>query len=166
MYLDTLQPDSLARIRELEVGQGVQPQAATTPILEPPKFITHISNITQLVEGQSAHFEARLTPVNDPNLTVSSSSSCFIFTPLLLFCWNYCIWHITVTVCRWISWWSSKKLYFPRREITGKIKIYSTIQHTLAICGSFILGSHSQMLKLLGSSGNNRVRRTSDRGKV
>jgi len=70
VYLDTLQPDSLARIRELEVGQGVQPQAPTTPILEPPKFITHISNITQLVEGQSAHFEARLTPVNDPNLTV------------------------------------------------------------------------------------------------
>lgn len=91
MYLDTLQPDSLARIRELEVGQGVQRQEPTTPILEPPKFITHISNITQLVEGQSAHFEARLTPVNDPNLTVGSSCSFFIFTPLLLLCWNSCI---------------------------------------------------------------------------
>lgn len=86
VYLDTLQPDSLARIRELEVGQGVQPQAPTTPILEPPKFITHISDITKLVEGQSAHFEARLTPVNDPNLTVGSSCSCFIFTPLQLLC--------------------------------------------------------------------------------
>lgn len=70
MYLDSLQPDSLARIRELEVGQGGQPQTPTTPVLEPPKFITHISDVTQLVEGQSAHFEARLTPVNDPNLTV------------------------------------------------------------------------------------------------
>ncbi|XP_033606475.1 titin isoform X1 [Cryptotermes secundus] len=70
VYLDSLQPDSLARIRELEVGQGGQPQAPATPVLEPPKFITQISNVTQLVEGQSAHFEARLTPVNDPNLTV------------------------------------------------------------------------------------------------
>jgi hypothetical protein len=70
VYLDSLQPDSLARIRELEVGQGGQAQTPTTPVLEPPKFITHISDVTQLVEGQSAHFEARLTPVNDPNLTV------------------------------------------------------------------------------------------------
>ena len=101
VYLDTLQPDSLARIRELEVGQGVQPQTPTTPVLEPPKFITHISNITQLVEGQSAHFEARLTPVNDPNLTVSSSSTCLIFTQFLLLCWNYCIWNITGAVFRW-----------------------------------------------------------------
>lgn len=76
VYLDTLQPDSLARIRELEVGQ-VQPQAPAAPVLEPPKFITHISNITQLVEGQSAHFEARLTPVNDPNLTVGSNCCCY-----------------------------------------------------------------------------------------
>lgn len=93
MYLDTLQPDSLARIRELEVGQGVQPQAPTTPILEPPKFITHISNITQLVEGQSAHFEARLTPVNDPNLTVGSTvvvlvsvlPHCFCFVEITVY---------------------------------------------------------------------------------
>ncbi|PSN37209.1 Titin, partial [Blattella germanica] len=69
VYLDSLQPDSLARIRELETAGG-QPLTPTTPVLEPPKFITHISDITQLVEGQSAHFEARLTPVNDPNLTV------------------------------------------------------------------------------------------------
>ncbi|XP_068082222.1 titin [Anabrus simplex] len=70
VYLDSLQPDSLARIRELEVGQGGPQQTPTTPVLEPPVFTKHITDITQLVEGQSAHFEARLTPVNDPNLTV------------------------------------------------------------------------------------------------
>lgn len=76
MYLDSLQPDSLAKIRELEVGQGGHTQAPTTPVLEAPKFITQISNVTQLVEGQSAHFEARLTPVNDPNLTVGTLYIC------------------------------------------------------------------------------------------
>lgn len=41
--------------------------------MEAPKFITQLTDISQLKEGQSAHFEARLTPVNDPNLTVSIS---------------------------------------------------------------------------------------------
>ena len=72
VFFDTLQPDSLAKIRELEAytaASGTQtPQA---PITEPPKFITQISDITQLKEGQSAHFEARLVPVNDPNMVVS-----------------------------------------------------------------------------------------------
>ncbi|XP_031367951.1 titin isoform X4 [Apis dorsata] len=70
VYLDSLQPDSLARIRELESYGGEQPTTPTTPVAEPPKFITQISDITKLVEGQSAHFEARLTPVNDPDLKV------------------------------------------------------------------------------------------------
>lgn len=39
-------------------------------ITEAPKFTTHIKEITNLVEGQSAHFEAYLTPTNDPNLKV------------------------------------------------------------------------------------------------
>lgn len=70
VYLDSLQPDSLARIRELESYTGEQATTPTTPVAEPPKFITQIVDITKLVEGQSAHFEARLTPVNDPDLKV------------------------------------------------------------------------------------------------
>ncbi|KAL6255452.1 hypothetical protein P5V15_013787 [Pogonomyrmex californicus] len=70
VYLDSLQPDSLARIRELESYAGEQATIPTTPIAEPPKFITQIVDITKLIEGQSAHFEARLTPVNDPDLKV------------------------------------------------------------------------------------------------
>lgn len=70
VYLDSLQPDSLAKIRELESFTGVQPPQVGTPVAEPPKFITQISDITKLVEGQSAHFEARLTPVTDPDLKV------------------------------------------------------------------------------------------------
>ncbi|KAI5701651.1 hypothetical protein M8J75_011738 [Diaphorina citri] len=70
VYLDSLQPESLARIRELENAQGQQPVAQAAPVAEAPKFITQISDVTQLKEGQSAHFEARLTPVTDPDLVV------------------------------------------------------------------------------------------------
>lgn len=70
VYIDSLQPDSLARIRELE-SYTEQPIPQTPVLMEAPKFVTQLSDITQLKEGQSAHFEARLTPVNDANLTVS-----------------------------------------------------------------------------------------------
>ncbi|XP_054275488.1 titin isoform X3 [Macrosteles quadrilineatus] len=69
VYLDTLQPDSLARIRELELG-ATPSQIPTSPVLEPPKFITQIKEVVNLKEGQSAHFEARLTPIHDPDLVV------------------------------------------------------------------------------------------------
>lgn len=70
VFTESLQPDSLAKIRELESYQVQQTQVQAAPVTEPPKFITQIADITKLVEGQSAHFEARLTPVNDPDLVV------------------------------------------------------------------------------------------------
>jgi titin len=70
VYLDSLHPDSLARIRELEAYTGDQRPEPSSPIAEPPKFITQIFDIPRLVEGQSAHFEARLTPVTDADLIV------------------------------------------------------------------------------------------------
>ncbi len=69
VYLDSLQPDSLAKIRALEEQSGSAP-TPQTPVQEAPKFTTQLADIARLVEGQSAHFEARLTPVNDPYLTV------------------------------------------------------------------------------------------------
>lgn len=70
VFFDSLQPDSLARIKELEsMGHGA-PQAPGSPTGEAPKFTKQISSLTKLVEGQSAHFEARLTPINDPELHV------------------------------------------------------------------------------------------------
>lgn len=71
VYLDTLQPTSLARIREMENATGYQVGTSTAPVLEAPKFTSQLIDITHLKEGQSAHFEARVTPVNDPNLVVS-----------------------------------------------------------------------------------------------
>jgi len=69
-----LQPTSLARIRELENATGQPVGLASSPTSEAPKFTTQLVDITSLKEGQSAHFEARVTPVNDPNLVVCSTT--------------------------------------------------------------------------------------------
>ena len=69
VYSDSLQPDSLAKIRALE-DQSINEQAPLVAASEAPKFVTQLTDIARLVEGQSAHFEARLTPVNDPLLMV------------------------------------------------------------------------------------------------
>ena len=70
VYTDSLQPASLDKIAALEGHRADLKPSDAGPTAEPPKFITHINNIDRLVEGQSAHFEARLRPINDPNLTV------------------------------------------------------------------------------------------------
>lgn len=70
VFYDSLQPDSLARIKELESAAGAAPKTPGSPVGEPPKFTKHITSLEKLVEGQSAHFEARLTPINDPDLHV------------------------------------------------------------------------------------------------
>lgn len=69
VYSDSLQPDSLAKIRALE-EQSLGEPAPMAAASEAPKFVTQLADIARLVEGQSAHFEARLTPVNDPLLMV------------------------------------------------------------------------------------------------
>lgn len=42
-----------------------------------PVFTVPLSNIDNLREGENAHFEARLTPTDDPNL--KASSICYYF---------------------------------------------------------------------------------------
>ena len=71
VFLDSLQPQSLQKISELEMAPQ-QPGAPAAAALEPPKFTTQIADISTMQEGHSAHFEARLTPVHDPDLTVSA----------------------------------------------------------------------------------------------
>lgn len=70
VYFDTLQPESLAKIRELESLAAGADKTPSSPTGEAPKFTKHIASLEKLVEGQSAHFEARLTPTTDPDLHV------------------------------------------------------------------------------------------------
>ena len=44
----------------------------------PPKFVTQVASTIEITEGQSAHFEARLTPTEDPNMKVSPTGHCNI----------------------------------------------------------------------------------------
>ena len=37
------------------------------------KFVTQVASKVEISEGQSAHFEARLTPTEDPNMKVGFS---------------------------------------------------------------------------------------------
>ena len=50
-------------------GGNVQPAMAKD--IGPPKFITAFTqSSTEMGEGQSTHMEAKLTPIEDPNLKV------------------------------------------------------------------------------------------------
>ena len=41
----------------------------------PPKFVTQLQSRIEISEGQSAHFEARLTPTEDPNMKVCQGNA-------------------------------------------------------------------------------------------
>ncbi|XP_015783235.1 titin isoform X1 [Tetranychus urticae] len=68
---DSLQPQSLGAIAALEGANTSFSRShvqVDSTLSAPPKFITQIVSLTGLVEGQSAHFEAQLSPPNDPYL--------------------------------------------------------------------------------------------------
>jgi len=64
-----LQPDAYAKILELEGFDKNRPEVSVPFNPQPPKF-TEPFQPQQLIEGQSAHFEARLIPIDDPDLEV------------------------------------------------------------------------------------------------
>ncbi|CAG0890532.1 unnamed protein product [Cyprideis torosa] len=68
VYSDSLQPDAWIKLKGFD-KEVIKPVEVPEK-LEPPKFTTQIQDIPQIAEGQSAHFEATLTPTNDPNLVV------------------------------------------------------------------------------------------------
>lgn len=63
--LQTLE-DSMIRRKETEVEE----KRGKAPV-----FTVPLSNIENLREGENAHFEARLTPTDDPNLKVRYDKS-------------------------------------------------------------------------------------------
>ena len=64
----------LEKIQTLEDSMIRNKEIKTTEITrQAPVFTSPLSNIDSLREGENAHFEARLTPVDDPRLTVSTN---------------------------------------------------------------------------------------------
>lgn len=61
----------MEKIKQLEGHQHFQrPEAEDPKTTQRPVFTAPLQNIDALAEGQTAHFECRLIPVNDPTLKV------------------------------------------------------------------------------------------------
>lgn len=70
LILESQQPDSLQKIRALEDHSRFARPEEPDQMFDKPNFGRPLRNLDELVEGQSAHLEATLTPVNDPTMRV------------------------------------------------------------------------------------------------
>lgn len=57
-------------LRHVERARPKHRDEEEEAVITAPKFHSPMKDLLQLKEGQSAHFETKLTPVNDPNLKV------------------------------------------------------------------------------------------------
>lgn len=70
IILDTQHPDGLEKIQKLESrGAQTRNEIAEVPIT-PPTFTTQLHGTTEILEGQTAHFEAQVEPIHDSNLKI------------------------------------------------------------------------------------------------
>ncbi|EYC08130.1 hypothetical protein Y032_0067g131 [Ancylostoma ceylanicum] len=68
IYTDPQHPESWQRIQELEAPK-MAPEEAPEQEHDAPKFLDPMDSLER-IEFQPAHFETRVTPVNDPNMVV------------------------------------------------------------------------------------------------
>ena len=66
--MDTLDAQRLQKIRELETVE-VKQEVEKEVVHEKPVFLTPLNNL-DLKEGEHAHLECRVEPINDPNLKI------------------------------------------------------------------------------------------------
>ena len=69
LYLDTMDEQRLQKINQLENYQRPAKEE-TEAVLQRPIFTTPLQSLENLKEGEHAHLECRLEPINDPNLKV------------------------------------------------------------------------------------------------
>lgn len=69
LYLDTLDAQRLQKIRELETVE-IKEEVEKEVIHQKPVFLTPLNNLDHLKEGEHAHLECRVEPINDPNLKI------------------------------------------------------------------------------------------------
>ena len=82
MHLDTEQhwlsnssqnPSALESIQNLEASKSLPPKTEEEEaILAPPIFVEHVNNVS-CKTGETAHFECKVEPKNDPLLDISKS---------------------------------------------------------------------------------------------
>lgn len=69
LYLDTMDEQRLKKIRDLENYERPQ-KVETEPQAQRPVFLTPLTSLENLKEGDHAHLECRVEPINDPNLKI------------------------------------------------------------------------------------------------
>lgn len=69
LYLDTLDAQRLQKIRELETVE-VKQEIEKEVVHQKPVFLTPLNNLDHLKEGEHAHLECRVEPINDSNLKI------------------------------------------------------------------------------------------------
>lgn len=67
--MDTLDAQRLQKIRELETVE-VKQEVEKEVVHQKPIFLTPLNNLDHLKEGEHAHLECRVEPINDPNLKI------------------------------------------------------------------------------------------------
>lgn len=67
---DTQHPNGLEKIRLLEAQGRPSRLEVEEPPAEPPRITADLRGTTDLMEGQTAHFECQVEPVHDPNLRI------------------------------------------------------------------------------------------------
>ena len=66
-------PSTLESIQNLEASKSLPPKAEEEEaVLAPPIFVEHVNNVS-CKTGETAHFECKVEPKNDPSLDISKS---------------------------------------------------------------------------------------------
>lgn len=69
LYLDTLDEQRLKKIQELERYERPKVTEEEKPG-QRPVFLTALTSLENLKDGDHAHFECRVEPINDADLTI------------------------------------------------------------------------------------------------
>lgn len=69
LQLETMDEQRLRKIRELEAYERPK-REEVEPQMQRPIFLTPLISLENLKEGEHAHLECRVEPINDPNLKI------------------------------------------------------------------------------------------------
>ena len=69
LLLDSQHPSSWSRIQELEAPRPIEEAPELGPYAK-PQFTQPLQSLADVAEGSMAVFQARVIPVNDPNLQI------------------------------------------------------------------------------------------------
>merc|ERR1719402_158301 len=70
LMLDSQHPEGWEKMRDLEARRHVARLEVEETSATAPRFVAELQGSSNLAEGQTAHFEAKLEPIHDPNLKV------------------------------------------------------------------------------------------------